>query len=254
MGGRVVPRIIAADAPWLVIAPPDIPAIRLDARLLDRVELIGRSARPPLVTAIAASGLAIAGIAATGLAQWPAGPLACAGLTYLSYERFREVRRRDRSRDLLLGLGQLEVALHIAEGVETARDIVAELAPYTRNAAITRQEIYEDAKARLRTQAAGSGSATARRELANALVVGSDAVVVKGEYLHVGAVSFRISDVRGYAIQGANLPLPRGKQLQAALGLLVIAAEARAAAGEDFAALAKRIADYEAWSGHSAAR
>lgn len=246
--------MIRVDAPWLVIAPPDIPAIRLDARLLDRVELIGRSARPPLLASIAASGLAIAGIAATGLSQWPAGPLACAGLGYLSFERFREARRRERSRDLLLGLGQLEVALHIADGIAAAKAIVAELAPYARSAAITRREVYEDAKSRLRARAEGNGAANVRRELAGTLVVGSDTVFVQDDRLHVGEVSFRIADVRGQAIRGANLPLPHGKQLQAALGLLVVAAEARAASGEDLADLAKRIADYEAWTGHSIAR
>ncbi len=57
---RLLPRSgIGVEAPWLVIAPPGNPIIRLDARLLDRVELIGRSPTAPLV----ASGLAIAGVA-----------------------------------------------------------------------------------------------------------------------------------------------------------------------------------------------
>jgi len=245
--------IVGVDAPWLVISPPEIPTIRLDARLLDRVELIGRSSRPPLAASVAASGLAIAGIAASGLSQWPAGPLACAGLAYLSFERFREARRRERSRDLLLGLGQLEVALHIGEGMAAAKAIVSELAPYTRTAAITRHEVYEDAKGRLRARAEGNATVAAN-ELSSALVVGNDAVFVKDDCLHIGAVSFRVAVVRGYALRGENLPLPRGKQLQAALGLLVVAAQARAAAGEDLAALAKRVAEYEAWTGHSAAR
>jgi hypothetical protein len=34
----------------------------------------------------------------------------------------------------------------------------------------------------------------------------------------------------------------------------VVAAEERAAGGEDLQLLAKRIGDYEAWSGHSAGR
>jgi hypothetical protein len=38
------------------------------------------------------------------------------------------------------------------------------------------------------------------------------------------------------------------------MGLLVVAAEERAATGEDVAVLSKRIADYEAWSGHTAGR
>jgi len=47
---RLLPRSgIGVDAPWLIIAPPGNPIIRLDARLLDRVELIGRSPTAPLV-------------------------------------------------------------------------------------------------------------------------------------------------------------------------------------------------------------
>jgi hypothetical protein len=43
---RLLPRSgIGVDGAHLVIAPPGNPVIRLDARLLDRVELIGRS--PP---------------------------------------------------------------------------------------------------------------------------------------------------------------------------------------------------------------
>jgi hypothetical protein len=38
------------------------------------------------------------------------------------------------------------------------------------------------------------------------------------------------------------------------MGLLVVAAEERARAGEDFELLSKRVADYEAWSGHHAGR
>src|SRR6266480_3631417 len=93
---RLLPRSgIGVDAPWLVIAPPGNPIIRLDAPLL-------------------ASGLATAGVAAAALSFIPGGVFACAGLAYLAHERFSEARRRSRSRDLLLALGDLEVALHVA--------------------------------------------------------------------------------------------------------------------------------------------
>ena len=47
---RLLPRSgIGVDGAWLVIAPPGNPIIRLDARLLDRVELIGRSPTGPLI-------------------------------------------------------------------------------------------------------------------------------------------------------------------------------------------------------------
>jgi len=249
---RLLPRSgIGVEAPWLIIAPPGNPIIRLDARLLDRVELIGRSPTAPLV----ASGVAIAGVAAAGFSLLPGGVFACAGLAYLAHERFSEARRRSRSRDLLLALGDLEVALHVADGPEAAKGISEQLAPYTRDAPITRPEVYEDAKRRVRAQAEGKGDAAAKREIEHALLVGTDVVTMNGDMLKVGAdQAYRISEVREYALRGANLPLPGGRLLQAAMGLLVVAAEERAAAGEDLAVLSKRISDYEAWSGHHAGR
>lgn len=248
---RLLPRSgIGVEAPWLVIAPPGNPIIRLDARLLDRVELIGRSPTVPLV----ASGIATAGVAAAALSLVPGGVFACAGLAYLAHERFSEARRRSRSRDLLLALGDLEVALHVADGPEAAKSIADQLAPYTRDAPITRPEVYEDAKRRIRAQAEGRGEASARRELEHALLVGNDVVFLRGDYLQVGQVAFKIGEVREFALRGANLPLTGGRLLQAAMGLLVHAAEERAAAGEDIALLSKRVADYESWSGHTAGR
>jgi hypothetical protein len=250
---RLLPRSgIGVDAPWLVIAPPGNPIIRLDARLLDRVELIGKSPTIPLIS----SGLATAGVAAAALAIIPGHVFACAGFAYLAHERFSEARRRQRSRDLLLALGDLEVALHVADGPEAAKSIADQLAPYTRDAPITRPDVYEDAKRRVRAQAEGKAEASARRELDQALVVGGDVVHLKGEWLQIGTngVSFRISEVREYALRGANLPLTGGRLLQAAMGLLVVAAEERATVGEDVSLLSKRIAEYEEWSGHHAGR
>src|SRR6478609_551585 len=201
---RLLPRSgIGVEAPWLVIAPPGNPIIRLDARLLDRVELIGRSPTAPLVW----SGIATAGVAAAAMSIVPGGIFVCAGLAYLAHERFSEARRRSRSRDLLLALGDLEVALHVADGPDSAKSIAEQLAPYTRDAPITRPEVYEDAKRRMRAQAEGKGEASARRELESALLVGSDVVYLHGDYLKVGSggLSFRISEVREYALRGANL-------------------------------------------------
>lgn len=249
---RLLPRSgIGVDNAWLVIAPPGNPIIRLDARLLDRVELIGRSPTGPLVW----SGMATAGVAAAALSIIPGGVFACAGLAYLAHERFSEARRRQRSRDLLLALGDLEVALHVADGPEAAKNIADQLAPYTRDAPITRPEVYEDAKRRMRAQAEGKGEASAKRELENALLVGTDVVYMHGDWLHVGkGAEFRIAEVREHALRGANLPLQGGRLLQAAMGLLVVAAAGRAQAGEDVTLLSKRIADYESWSGHTAGR
>ena len=248
---RLLPRSgIGVDGPWLVIASPGNPIIRLDARLLDRVELIGRSPTAPLVW----SGVATAGVVAAALSFVPGGVFACVGLAYLAHERFSEARRRARSRDLLLALGDLEVALHVVDGPDAAKGIAEQLAPYTRDAPITRPEVYEDAKRRMRARAEGKGDEAARRELDHALLVGADVVHLRGDYLQIGQIAFQINEVRELSLRGANLQLPGGRMLQAAMGLLVIAAEERAVVGEDLEMLAKRVADYEAWSGHTAGR
>lgn len=240
---------IGVDGPYLVIAPPGNPVIRLDSRLLDRVELIGRSPTVPYALSTAAAGGAVAG----ALSVIPGGVFLCAGMAYLAHERFSEGRRRSRSRDLLLALGNLEVALHVADGPEAAKRIADALSPYTREAPITRPEVYEDARRRLREQASGRIESS-RREAEQALRVGDELVHVADGFLEVGSVAFRIPEVREYALRGANLPLPGGRLLQAAMGLLVVAADQRAREGENLEALAQRIADYEQWTGHSAGR
>jgi hypothetical protein len=240
---------IGVDGPHLVIAPPGNPVISLDARLLDRVELIGRSPTAPYVM----SGLAVGGVVAGALAVIPGGWFVAAGMAYLAHERFSEGRRRSHSRDLLLALGNLEVSLLVADGPDAAKRIADQLAPYTREAPITRPEVYEDAKRRLEHQVEGKVD-RARREIERGLQVGSDLVTVHGGKLHVGAVSFRIDEVREYALRGANLPLPGGRLLQAAMGLLVVAAEERARDGENLEALSKRISAYEGWTGRMAGR
>jgi hypothetical protein len=47
-------------------------------------------------------------------------------------------------------------------------------------------------------------------------------VFLRNDYLQVGQVAFRITEVREYALRGANLPLTGGRLLQAAMGLLVV--------------------------------
>lgn len=248
---RLLPRSgIGVTDTFLVIAPPGNPTIQLDARLLDRIELVGQSPTSALV----ASGMATAGVVAGALSVIPGGVFVCAGMAYLAHERFSEARRRTRSRDLLLVLGDLEVALHVIDGPDAAKRIADELSPYTREAPITRAEVYEDARRRLHAQAQGKRGASVRRELQSALVIGADVVHVNGDFLQVGTVAFRIDEVREYALRGANLPLPGGRLLQAAMGLLVVAAEDRAHRGEDLEVLKRRIGQYESWSGRSAGR
>ncbi len=241
---------IGTDGPYLIIAPPGNPVISLDSRLLDRVELIGQSPTAPLVMA----GAATAGVVAGALSFIPGGIFVCVGMGYLAQERWREARRRKRSRDLLLSLGDLDVALHVADGPEAAKRISDHLKPYSRHAPITRPDVYEDARRRIEAHARGSQRKAVRRELERGLMVGTDVVHVAGEYLQVGTVAFRIDEVRDYAQHGANLPLPGGRLLQAAMGLLVVAAEERALVGEDVGVLRQRISQYEQWSGRTAGR
>lgn len=233
-----------------MIAPEGNPAIALDARLLDRIELIGRSPAGPFVASAAAAGAGVAG----ALQFLPGHVFMAAGMVYVAYSQFMKGRRRQESRDLLLALGNLVVALHVADGAAAAKRIADELSPYTREAPITRPEVYEDARRRLRAQLEGKHEA-ARREVYGGLTVGKDVVNVRGDFLEVGKLkSFRLSQVREYAHSGANLPLPGGRLLQAAMALLVVAAEERARSGEDLEALSARISAYEEWTGRTAGR
>jgi len=248
---ELLPRSgIGVDGPFLVIAPPGNPVIALDARLLDRVTLVGRS---PAGAFVASAAAVATGIGAA-LQFLPGHLFLCAGMAYLAHERFSEGRRRQASRDLLLALGNLEVALHVADGAAAAERISEQLAPYTRQAPITRPEVYDDARRRLQAQLEGKSDA-ARRAVRGSLTVGRDVVEVRGDFLQVGEQkAFRLSQVREYALRGANLPLPGGRLLQAAMGLLVVAAEERAREGEDLEALSRRISEYEEWTGRSAGR
>jgi len=238
------------DGPLLVIAPKGNPAIALDARLLDRIELIGRSP----ISAFATSAGALGAAAAGAFQILPGHIFLAAGMLYIAHERFSVGRRRQKSRDLLLALGSLEVALHVADGPAAAKRIADQLAPYSRSAPITRPEVYEDARRRLRAQVEGRTEA-AQRSVRGGLTVGREIVEVRGDFLQVGELkAFRLTQVREYALRGANLPLPGGRLLQAAMGLLVVAADERARQGEDLDVLSERIAAYEKWTGRSAGR
>ena len=107
----------------------------------------------------------------------------------------------------------------------------------------------------MRAQAEGNGEASARRELEHALLVGGDVVHLHGRLPagRAGRVprSPRCASTRCAA---RTCRCTGGRLLQAAMGLLVVAAEERARSGEDLEALSKRIAEYEAWTGHTAGR
>ena len=89
---------VGVVGPWLVIAPPGNPVIRIDLRLLDRTELLGEIDERDAAH------------------DDPDAPDAVS----------------DRRRDVILVCGDLEVALYIADGAEAAERIVADSAPWTR--------------------------------------------------------------------------------------------------------------------------
>lgn len=117
-------------------------------------------------------------------------------------------RDQDWRSDLILACGDLEVAIHIADGPDAVERTVQEAAPFTR----------------------GTTGSDTPADLSRILFVGNDAVMERGDYIQVGGVAFRINEVREYALRGANLPLAGGRLLQAAMALLVVAAAERDAA------------------------
>jgi hypothetical protein len=112
--------------------------------------------------------------------------------------------------DVYLECGDLAVALGIADGPAAARRIAKRAAVHTRE----------------QTNLTASGA------LEPFIFVDEDAVVLRGEYLQVGNVAFRVNEVRDYALRGANIPLTQGRLLQAAMAMLVVAAAERDSAAE----------------------
>ncbi|MBA3464733.1 MAG: hypothetical protein H0T46_32670 [Deltaproteobacteria bacterium] len=138
------------------------------------------------------------------------------------------------------------ISLHLADDDEAIRNVANRLAPYTRTACIRTSEVYEDAKRLLeeheRCEAVGTSTPSRPPEL----LVETEVVSVIGEHLVVGeSVAFLITEVNEYAIHGANLPLPGGRLLQAALARLVVVTAGRKTS-ETRAVLSRRIAAYEA--------
>jgi hypothetical protein len=149
----------------LVIAPLDAPLIRVDLRLLDRVEI-----HPPT--------------------DEGTEPNARAG--------------EDRGSEVLLVCGDLTISLFVADGYDAAEHIVALAAPLT-----------------------GNHRSDIDHATSDILLVDGDPVRVRGDFIQVGNVAFRVNEVREHADAGANLPLPGGRMLQAAMAMLVVAAAER---------------------------
>jgi hypothetical protein len=101
--------------------------------------------------------------------------------------------------NLLLCCGDVAVGLSIADGPDAAATLVREAQP------LLGLERTEDP----------------------VVVVGHDVVRQDGDHLVIGPQRFLIGEVREYALRGANLPLTGGRMLQAAMALLVVAANER---------------------------
>jgi hypothetical protein len=74
---------------------------------------------------------------------------------------------------------------------------------------------------------------------------------VLGASLEIGDRKFSIADVQDLASRGENLLLQHGGRMQAAMALLLVAAEQRLGGREGYALLEQRIAAYEARQGES---
>lgn len=110
--------------------------------------------------------------------------------------------------DVILVCGDLEIAIYVADGPAPAERVVREAVRFTRE----------------------STGLAAAADVSQLLIIGNDAVLERGDYIQIGSVAFRTSEVRDYALRGANLPFPDGSLLQAAMAMLVVACAARDAA------------------------
>jgi hypothetical protein len=138
-------------------------------------------------------------------------------------------------RDLVLEVDNTVIALRITGEEGTVYELAERLAPYTRSAPITQQEVYEDARRRL------ARIAEKDERMAPRLFFGSDPVRVSDEIVYIGEFACTLSDAARYSRVGAALPLPNGA-MQAGFVMLVVAARKRT---DDAAMLSRRITEYE---------
>jgi hypothetical protein len=138
-------------------------------------------------------------------------------------------------RDLVLEVDDTVIALRITGEEGTVYELAERLAPYTRSAPITQQEVYEDARRRL------ARIAEKDERIAPRLFFGSDPVRVSDEIVYIGEFACTLSDAARYSRVGAALPLPNGA-MQAGFVMLVVAARKRT---DDAAMLSRRITEYE---------
>jgi len=145
-----------------------------------------------------------------------------------------------RESEIILAIDDLEISLFVADGPGAVTSLVGHLARYTREAEIADQDVYIDAKRRLRVRDAGTPA-----ETDYGLLVASDPVTVCGDEVVIGAGKYRIAELEQLAEDGETLLLPSGGRLQAAMALLVVAAEKRPGGRNDYPTLECRVARYE---------
>ena len=208
-----------------MIAPPGNPIIRLDARLLDRVELIGRSPTAPL-DRVGRRDRRRRRRGAVGRC-----PAACSRAPASRTSRTSGSARRAVARAAAICCSRSAISRSRSTSPTGPRPRRASPSSSRRTRATRRSRGPRSTRMpsagcarRPRARARRSRAASSSTRCSSA----RDVVYLRGDYLQVGQVAFRIAEVREYALRGANLPLTGGRLLQAAMGLLVVAAEERA--------------------------
>jgi len=229
----------------LRIQRPELPVIELDARLLDDVQ--AEKDRGGLAVAVGLAATGMTGVAAAFLGGAAVAVPALLGL--LTTARAAHWMNGQGAGRLLLTLGRLRVGLQVADGPTAAARAAAALAPWTRGAPLADPDAYEDLQRRLEAALANRPPPGGDDQDVIAISVGRERVRVEGDELHIGGKSVPIQTVKQLAQVGDNLPLGPNVALQAALALLVVAAEERRSAVEDPQVLRARLAEYERWSG-----
>ncbi len=246
-GALPAPSSITSQGTNLRIDRRGNPAICVDARLLDGIEAYSTVPKKEYFFA----GIFALAAVGCGLSLLPAGVWGAVGFGWGAWKFFGKARSKHVKATLLLCVGDTQVALVEEGGLGAANRIAESLSPYTRTAEITTQQVYQNAKRRLRASQTSKG----HPEKSSAGVsLGGKMVTVADNHLVIGGARFAVETIKQYAKKGKNIRLPQGELLQAALALLVIAAKERHRQGEDLDKLATQIARYESWSGNTAGR
>jgi hypothetical protein len=148
--------------------------------------------------------------------------------------------------EISLELKDLEVSLEIEDGPQAAIHIVDKLRSYPRQMPIVAPDAYEDAVRRLIARGPQNDEIGAPFAHLQGSEASNQTIYVRGQYLVIGGFAFKLSEVEEYGLHGADIPLPDGGAVQAALALMVIALQERAQDEDDYVLLAERVRRYQA--------